>query len=665
METKLDTVQEKMQNLITRLNEASEAYYGGKDEIMSNYEWDAMFDELSRMEAETGIILPGSPTQKVNTAQYDNIAGAKEPHEFPALSLAKTKKVEDLQEWAGDRPVWLSWKLDGLTLVLTYDRGSLTKILTRGNGTIGTNITFMKEAIGGFPLAVSYRGHMVVRGEATISYPDFETINATISDPLEKYANPRNLAAGTLGLDEKRLEEVKQRRVVFRAFTLVHIDDEILSWGERMNYLDELGFTTVDRELTNAAKLPETVSKWTKAVEEGKMEIPVDGLVISYDDTAFASTGSITGHHATRAGFAFKWQDEVALTTLRHIEWSCGATTITPVAIFDPVQLEGTTVSRASLVNLSELDRLGIGANDETEIQVIKANKIIPKVVGVTKALGKYEIPQFCPACGAPTAEVEGVSGSRTLKCENPRCPAKNLKKFERFVSKVGMDIDGLSIESMRDFVAAGFVHQFADIFKLNRYTAEIQEMEGFGQKSCENLMAAIENSRVRTDAVHFLTALCIPQIGLDAAKRLVGAYGWPGFIDALEANTSFAEVDGIGPERSKAIYEWMDDADNKATFHELLTILQIPSVAPAETASGTCVGLTFVITGDVHSFKNRDEFKAYVEANGGKVAGSVSKKTDFLVNNDPTSGSSKNKKAAELGVPILSEEEFIARFGK
>ena len=230
METKLDTVQEKMQNLITRLNEASEAYYGGKDEIMSNYEWDAMFDELSRMEAETGIILPGSPTQKVNTAQYDNIAGAKEPHEFPALSLAKTKKVEDLQEWAGDRPVWLSWKLDGLTLVLTYDRGSLTKILTRGNGTIGTNITFMKEAIGGFPLAVSYRGHMVVRGEATISYPDFETINATISDPLEKYANPRNLAAGTLGLDEKRLEEVKQRRVVFRAFTLVHIDDEILSW---------------------------------------------------------------------------------------------------------------------------------------------------------------------------------------------------------------------------------------------------------------------------------------------------------------------------------------------------------------------------------------------------------------------------------------------------
>ena len=665
MDRRMDSVQEKMQALIARLNEASEAYYGGKDEIMSNYEWDAMFDELSRLEAETGITLPDSPTQKVNTAQDDNIAGAKEPHEFPALSLAKTKKVEDLQEWAGDRPVWLSWKLDGLTLVLTYDRGSLSKILTRGNGTIGTNITFMKEAIRGFPLTIPYRGHMVVRGEATISYPEFETINASISEPLEKYANPRNLAAGTLGLDEKRLDEVKQRHVTFHAFTLVHLDDEILSWGERMNYLDELGFMTVARELTNAEKLPETVAKWTKTVEKGEMEIPVDGLVISYDDTAFAATGSITGHHATRAGFAFKWQDEVALSTLRQIEWSCGATTITPVAVFDPVQLEGTTVSRASLVNLSELDRLGIGANDETEIEVIKANKIIPKVVGVKKSAGKYEIPQRCPACGAPTAEVAGVSGSRTLKCENPGCPAKNLKKFERFVSKYGMDIDGLSIESMRDFVAAGLVHQFADIFKLSRYTDQIQEMEGFGQKSCENLMAAIENSRTGTDAVHFLTALCIPQIGLDAAKRLIGAYGWPGFVDALNARTSFAEVDGIGPERSKAIYEWMDDPNNKVTFDELLTILQIPAAAPAESASGTCVGLTFVITGDVSQFQNRDEFKAYVEANGGKVAGSVSKKTNFLVNNDPHSASSKNRKAAELGVPILSEEEFIARFGR
>lgn len=660
-----DALREKMTDLIEKLNKASEAYYGGKDEIMSNYEWDAMFDELSRLEEETGTVLSDSPTRKVSSAADENIAGAKETHEFPALSLAKTKKVEELQAWAGDLPVWLSWKLDGLTLVLTYDGGRLVKILTRGNGTVGTNITFMKEAIAGFPLSIPYTGHMVVRGEAAITYPDFEKINAAISDPLEKYANPRNLASGTLGLDEKRLEDVKRRHIRFHAFTLVHIDDDIRSWGSRMQYLDDLGFTTVERELTDAAGLPDAVARWTKTVEDGKMEIPVDGLVICYDDTVYASGGNVTGHHAVRAGYAFKWQDETARTVLREVEWSCGVTTITPVAVFDPVQLEGTTVSRASLVNLSEMDRLGIGENGKTEIEVIKANKIIPKVVAVVRAEGKYEPPVHCPACGADTVVSEGANGARTLGCTNPACPAKNLKKYERFVSKNGMDIDGLSIESLRDFVAAGFIHSFADIFKLERYAAEIRTMEGYGQKSSDNLMAAIERSRTGTDAPHFLTALCIPQIGLDAAKRLVGAYGWPGFTDALAARTSFAEVDGIGPERSGAVYDWYDDPDNRKTFDELLGLLQIPSVEPAGEAAGTCAGMTFVITGDVHQFKNRDAFKAYVEANGGKVAGSVSKKTDFLVNNDAASASSKNKKAAELGIPVITEDEFVSRFGK
>ncbi len=654
-----------MEALIDRLNAASEAYYGGRDELMSNFEWDEMLDELARLEAETGMILPDSPTQKVSASSEDNLAGVKEPHEFPALSLAKTKKVEDLQAWAGDRPVWLSWKLDGMTLVLTYDGGKLTKILTRGNGAVGTNITFMKEALGGFPLTVSYRGHMVVRGEATISYPDFETLNRTIADPGEKYANPRNLAAGTLGLDEKRLEEVRQRHVVFHAFTLVHLDDDLPSWGERMRFLDGLGFTTVDREETDAAGLPEVVSRWTKAVETGRFDLPVDGLVICYDDTAYAATGSVTGHHATRAGFAFKWQDETAATVLRSIVWSCGATTITPVAVFDPVQLEGTTVSRASLVNLSEIERLGIGADGRTEIEVIKANKIIPKVVRVIRAEGPCRIPDRCPACGAPASEAVGASGARTLRCGNPKCPAKNLKKFERFVSKNGLDIDGLSIETLRDFVGAGFVHTFADLFRLNRYADEIRSMEGFGQKSCDNLFAAIEKSRTGTDAVHFLTALCIPQIGLDAAKKLAGAYGWPGFVEALEAGTSFAGVDGIGPERSGAVYEWYGDPENRQTFRELLDLLDIPSAAPAEAAAGPCVGLTFVITGDVHQFRNRDEFKAYVEANGGKVAGSVSRKTSYLVTNDTGSASAKNKKAAELGIPVLSEDAFVERFGR
>ena len=656
--------QQRMQEMIRRLNEASEAYYGGRDEIMSNFEWDALFDELTRLEAETGVVLPDSPTQKVNAAAEDNIAGEKEAHEYPALSLAKTKKVEELQEWAGDRPVWLSWKLDGLTLVLTYDGGRLTKILTRGNGSVGTNITFMKEAIRGFPLEVEDRGHLVVRGEATISYPEFEKLNATISDPAERYANPRNLASGTLGLDAKRLEEVRQRNVTFNAFTLVHTDEEILSWGGRMDYLDRLGFTTVDRELTDAEHLPGTVAEWTRRVESGEMQIPVDGLVIAYDDTEYAATGSVTGHHATRAGLAFKWQDEVAETTLREVEWSCGATVITPIAIFDPVQLEGTTVSRASLVNISEMERLGIGENGKTEIEVIKSNKIIPKVIGVTKAIGRYTLPEHCPACEGAVSVAISPSGAQTLKCDNPDCPAKNLKKFERFVSKYGMDIDGLSIERMRDFVGLGFIHTFADVFRLSHHADEIRELEGYGQKSCDNLLAAIEKSRTGTDAVHFLTALSIPQIGGDAAKRLVDAYGWPGFVKALEEEADLASVNGLGPERSACIRTWYEDEKNRSVFYELLEILEIAASEPVTEVKGSCAGLTFVITGDVHQFKNRDEFKAYVEANGGKVAGSVSKKTSYLVNNDVTSTSSKNTKARELGIPILSEADFIAQFG-
>ena len=655
----------RMQEMIRRLNEASEAYYGGKDEIMSNFEWDFLFDELTKLEQETGVVLPDSPTQKVNAAGEDNIAGEKEAHEYSALSLAKTKKVEDLQEWAGERPVWLSWKLDGLTLVLTYDRGRLTKILTRGNGSIGTNITFMKDVLRGFPLQVEDRGHLVVRGEATISYPDFEKLNATISDPADRYANPRNLASGTLGLDEKRLNEVRQRNVVFNAFTLVHTDEEIVSWGARMDYLDRLGFTTVARELTNAEELPETVAEWTKRVETGEMQIPVDGLVICYDDTEYAATGSVTGHHATRAGLAFKWQDEVAQSTLREVEWSCGATVITPIAIFDPVQLEGTTVSRASLVNISEMERLGIGINGKTEIEVIKANKIIPKVIGVTKAVGRYTLPEHCPACEGPVSIATSPSGAQTLKCGNPECPAKNLKKFERFVSKSGTDIDGLSIETLRDFVGCGFVHSFADIFRIGQHAEAIQKLEGFGKKSCDNLLAAVEKSRTGTDAVHFLNALSIPQIGLDAAKRLVDAYGWPGLVKALEQSADFASVNGLGPERSGLISKWYADEKNRSVFHELLEIMSIPEAAPVTEVSGSCAGLTFVITGDVHHFKNRDAFKAYVEANGGKVAGSVSKKTSFLVNNDVESTSSKNVKARELGIPILSEDAFIARFGQ
>lgn len=475
----------------------------------------------------------------------------------------------------------------------------------------------------------------------------------------------RNLASGTFGLDEKRLNEVKQRNVIFNAFTLVHTDEEILSWGARMDYLDRLGFTTVDRELTNAEKLPGTVSEWTRRVESGEMQIPVAGLVIAYDDTEYASTGSVTGHHATRAGFAFKWQDEVAKSTLREVEWSCSATVITPIAIFDPVQLEGTTVSRASLCNISEMDRLGIGENGKTEIEVIKSNKIIPKIVGVTSAIGRYTLPERCPACEGPVSVAVSPSGAQTLKCDNPDCPAKNLKKFERFVSKYGTDIDGLSTETLRDFIGYGYIHTFADIFRIERHVEEIQELEGFGKRSCEKLLAAVEKSRTNTDATHFIHALSIPQIGLDAAKRLVDACGWPGFVKALEDGAGFDGVDGFGPERTAAIWTWYAEEANQKVFYELLEIMSIPKSEPVTENKGSCAGLTFVITGDVHTFKNRDEFKAYVEANGGKVAGSVSKKTSFLVNNDVTSTSSKNTKARELGIPIVSEDDFIAQFGQ
>ena len=654
----------RMRELIARLNEASEAYYGGKDEILSNYEWDALFDELARLEAETGVTLPESPTQKVSAAAEDSASGAKEKHEYPALSLAKTKQVSELQAWAGERAVWLSWKLDGLTLVLTYDGGRLTRILTRGNGEVGTNISFLKDALRGVPQTVDCPGHLVVRGEATISYPDFEKINAAISDPDEKFANPRNLASGTLALDAKRIDEVRQRRVTFNAFTLVHVDDEIVSWGERMAFLDRLGFTTVAREKTDAAGLPDAVARWTARVENGEMPIPVDGLVLCYDDTAYAATGSVTGHHATRAGIAFKWADESAVTTLRQIEWSCGATTITPVAIFDPVPLEGTTVKRASLVNLSEMERLGVGEVDHTEIEVIKANKIIPKVVRVLKAEGKYRLPERCPACAGEVSVFESESGTRTLRCANPGCPAKNLKKFERFVSKSGVDIDGLSTETLRDFVGLGYIHSFADIYRLSRYSEEIRELEGFGKKSCENLFAAIERSRSNTTPVRFLNALCIPQIGEDAAKRLVGKYGWPQLVAALDADEELASVDGIGPERAAAVRSWYADPDNHRVFHELLELIALPETAPSAENTGGCAGLTFAVTGEVHRFPNRDALKAYVESCGGKVAGSVSKKTSFLINNDAASASSKNQKARELGVPILTEEEFISRFG-
>ena len=653
---------DEIQSLVEQLNAASDAYYNGREEIMTNYEWDAAFDRLKKLEEETGIILPDSPTQNVSA---DNITGQKEEHEFPALSLAKTKKVAELAKWAENRPIWLSWKLDGLTLVVTYDNGKLTKVVTRGNGHIGTNITHLSKAIDGILQAIPYKGHLVIRGEAVISYPDFEQFNM---ESEEEYANPRNLASGSLTL--KNINEVKERHIRWIPFTLVYEEEEIISWGNRMAWLEQQGFKPVDRELIEQpteANIQAVIDRWTERVtgkSSSPFPYPVDGLVITYDDTDYATTGSVTGHHATRAGYAFKWQDESAETELEYIEWSCAASTISPVAVFKPVELEGTTIKRASLCNISECERLGIG-DKGTKIAVIKANKIIPKVINVVERLGVFHIPEFCPVCQSATEVTESESsGTKTLHCTNTHCPAKQLKKFGRFVSKEGINIDGLSEQTIQKFINLGWVREYADLFHLNNHASELRTMEGFGDKSVSKLLTAIEKAR-DVEAHRLLFALNIPLIGRDVCNRLLSAYQITDlFHTATEATTEdvFATIAGIGPEKSASFVRWMKDKDNYSMLQQLLVELNISQSSSAPTGN-SCEGLTFVITGDVHHYKNRNELKAYIESQGGKVTGSVSKSTSFLINNDVESSSGKNKKAKELSIPIISEEEFIARF--
>ena len=648
----------QMKSLVERLNQASDSYYNGKGELMTDYEWDALFDQLKRLEEETGEILPDSPTNRVSE---DSIVGKKEEHEFAALSLAKTKQVSDLVKWAEDRPIWISWKLDGLTLVVTYDGGKLTKIVTRGNGHIGTNITHLAPAISGIPATISENGHLVVRGEAVISYTDFEQF---IIESEGDYANPRNLASGSLTL--KDIEEVKQRHIQWIPFTLVYTEREITSWGERMQMLKDLGMNPVERERIDhptTENIQLEIDKFTEKVTSKKNPFPVDGLVICYDDTAYAATGSVTGHHATRAGFAFKWQDEHAETELDHIEWSCAASTITPVAVFKPVELEGTTVQRASLCNVSECERLGIG-DKGTRLQVIKANKIIPKVINITEVVGSFVIPAECPVCHATAVVRESESGTKTLHCTNAACPAKQLKKFARFVSKEGINIDGISEQTVWKFINHGFIREYADFYKLKNYAFEISCFEGFGKKSVSNLLESVEKSR-HTDGRHLLYALNIPLCGGDVAKKLLSRYKVKELIETARLSMfddEFASIDGIGPEKSAKFIAWFKDDIHFQHVQHLLSELIIEEQEPVETGS-KCQGLTFVVTGDVHHYKNRNELKAYIESQGGKVTGSVSKSTNFLINNDAASQSSKNKKAHELNIPIITEDEFIEKF--
>jgi len=664
----------RMQQLVNELNQASEAYYNGRAEQMTDYEWDAKFDELRRLEQETGTTLPDSPTQKVSE---DSISGQKEEHEFAALSLAKTKQSADLVKWAEERPIWISWKLDGLTLVVTYDDGKLTKVVTRGNGHIGTNITHLVKAISGIPQTIQHAGHTVIRGEAVISYDDFERF---LIESGEDYANPRNLASGSLTL--KDVDEVKARHIQWIPFTLVYTEEDIVSWGDRMAWLDQQGFKTVERQLVEDPSLTTVeacLAGFTQKVVSKQNPFPVDGLVVCYDDTAYAQTGSVTGHHATRAGLAFKWQDESAATVLKDIEWSCAASTISPVAIFEPVELEGTTVKRASLCNISECERLGIGGPG-TQLSVIKANKIIPKVIAVTQSAGSFIVPDQCPICHAPTEiVVSEASGTKTLHCTNPDCPAKQLRKFARFVSKEGMNIDGISEQTLSKFINLGWVSEYADIYELRSHILDLSRMEGFGEKSASNIMRSIDKSR-EVQAHRLLYALNIPLCGLDVCKRLLSAYTLDDLVTmAVSGSTAdspqldlfapqtepqdvFAHIDGIGPEKSAQFVRWFRDERNLARYRRLIEKLTIttPDVSPS---GDRCQGLTFVITGDVHHYKNRNELKAYIESQGGKVASAVSGSTSYLINNDVTSTSGKNKKAKELNIPIISEEEFITKY--
>ena len=656
---------ERMQELVDTLNRASDAYYNGKDEIMPNYEWDAFLDELEALECETGHVLENSPTQKVSE---DNIEGEKEEHEFPALSLAKTKILRKFAAWMHGLITWLSFKLDGCTLVATYDDGKLTKLVTRGDGLVGTNITYLAAGFFNLPLVLkSSTGHMVVRGEAVMTYEDFEAMNLEVEEP---YANPRNLVAGSLTL--KSVDELKRRNIKWIPFTLVYTDLVIKSWGERMDYLESLGFEVVKRVCCHTEdELLSQVQVFTDLVESGKYAYPVDGLVEAYDDTEYAAGGSVTGHHATRAGYALKWQDESVHSTLKYIEWSCAAQSITPVGVFEPVALEGTTVQRASLANISECRRLGIGGPG-TEIEVIKANKIIPKIVKVTNVIGKFEIPEKCPVCGSFTQVFRSASGAETLRCLNVTCPAKELRKFARYVSKDGVNIKGLSMKTLQKFVQMGWLHDLVDFYQLDEHFDELREMPGFGKRSVTKLEAAIEKSRT-VDSKHFLYGLSIPMVGHDVAKRLLSVYCLKDLMkEATDAGMvknykRFSDIPGIGPEKSAAFVSWCGDVRNMDVYKRLRLYVNVTDETVSAVASkdDSLVGMTFVITGSLNHYANRKALQEEIESKGGKASGSVTSKTSYLINNDVNSTSSKNKKAMDLGIPIITEDEFLEKFGK
>ena len=646
---------QRMKELVEKLDQAAKAYYQEDREIMSNQEYDSLYDQLEQLEKETGTVLTNSPTVRVGYEAVNELP--KEEHPSPMLSLDKTKDREVLRSFIGEHRCLLSWKLDGLTIVLTYENGELVKAVTRGNGIVGEVITNNAKVFKNIPLRIPYKGQLVLRGEAIITYSEFERINETIGDADAKYKNPRNLCSGSVR--QLNNEITARRNVRFYAFALVSVQDVDFhnSREQQFIWLKEQGFEVVEYKVVTSTSLDEAMNYFSTAIVNN--DFPSDGLVVTYDDIAYGESLGSTAKFP-RNSFAFKWADEMRETKLVDMEWSPSRTgLINPVAIFEPVELEGTTVSRASVHNISIVKELQLGIGDT--IKVYKANMIIPQIAENLTRSGNLVIPDKCPVCGHE-ARIRKENDVETLYCMNPDCVAKKIKSFSLFTSRDAMNIDGLSEATLEKFIAMGFIHNLGDILEIGKYKDQIVEMEGFGQKSFDNLMASLEKAK-ETTLAKVIYSLGIAGIGL-ANARVICRY----FDDDIEKirhadAEEINSIEGIGPVLAGSLADYFSSEENNKKLDHLLGHLHL--IREETAGEQVFAGKTFVITGSVEHFANRSEAKAFIEARGGKVTGSVTKKTDYLINNDKTSGSSKNKKAQELGIPILSEEDFLELAGE
>ena len=649
-----ETNRNRMKELVEVLNRAAKAYYAQDTEIMSNYEYDRLYDELVELEKITGVILANSPTVQVGYEAVEELP--KERHERPMLSLAKTKSREELQDWLNGKEGVLSWKLDGLTIVLTYAEGKLVKAVTRGNGEVGEVITNNARVFQNVPLSIPYRGEMILRGEAVISYKEFERINSKIEEAEAKYKNPRNLCSGSVR--QLNNEITASRNVRFYAFSLVRAEgtDNMLLRSEQFAFLKEQGFDVVEHSIVDPDTILGEIESFENKIQT--YDIPSDGLVLTYNDIAYGQSLGRTAKFP-RDSIAFKWADELRETVLLKMEWSASRTgLINPVAVFEPVELEGTTVSRASVHNISIVRGLKLGIGDR--ITVYKANMIIPQIAENLTQSDTLEIPFACPVCGQPT-QIRQVNDVQSLYCNNPECDAKKIKSFTLFVSRDALNVDGLSESTLEKFLARGFLHEFADLFRLGQYEEEITQMEGFGEKSYRNLMESIERAR-HTTLARVLYGLGIDNVGVANAKLLCRHFRFS--LDALRQAEveELSNVDGVGEVIAAGIYDFFHQPDKMKQLDRLLQELQLAEET-VEEESQTLAGMSFVITGSLEYYENRNALKADIEARGGKVTGSVTGKTVCLINNDTASQSSKNKKAKELGVRILSEKSFMEEY--